>query len=218
MTDWRLVPAFQGGAAEFVAQQLDVRMREHLRLRNNLLTEGTPGLSASLSRPLLCLFDRNFELSVVRARIPCFRSMLQPICLCSAVRLIRVPDRLWSKARQWSIACAHRNAGYVAFAAALGRGTGAEKAGAGGMYAQVLQHAWTYKPLVQDVLGLSLNRVTIDAEPSPGQQLLQPNAPSTKIFEACIHPLMLRLLSHFHVLSLPPGCQSSADAVFNTFI
>ena len=56
----------QGGAAEFVAQQLDARLREHLRLRNNLLTEGTPGLSASLSRPLLCLFDRNFELSVVR--------------------------------------------------------------------------------------------------------------------------------------------------------
>ncbi|EIE26993.1 SM/Sec1-family protein [Coccomyxa subellipsoidea C-169] len=77
----------RGGAAEFVAQQLDARLREHLRARNNLLTEGTPGLSASLSRPLLCLFDRNFELSVV------------------------------------------------------------------------LQHAWTYKPLVQDVLGLSLNRV-----------------------------------------------------------
>lgn len=61
-----LMPPDQGGAAEFVAQQLDVRLREHLRLRNNLLTEGTPGLSASLSRPLLCLFDRNFELSVVR--------------------------------------------------------------------------------------------------------------------------------------------------------
>lgn len=55
----------QGGAASFVAQQLDNRLREHLKLRNNLLTEGATGLSASLSRPLLCLFDRNFELSVV---------------------------------------------------------------------------------------------------------------------------------------------------------
>ena len=55
----------QGGAASFVAQQLDNRLREHLKLRNNLLNEGTTGLSASLSRPLLCLFDRNFELSVV---------------------------------------------------------------------------------------------------------------------------------------------------------
>jgi len=73
------------------------------------------------------------------------------------------------------------------------------------MFAQVLQHAWTYKPLVQDVLGLSLNRVTIDAEPSPGQQLLQPNASSKKIFEACMHPLALRLLSRAHVLSLHSG-------------
>ena len=48
-----------------MAQQLDNRLREHLKMRNNLLNEGTTGLSASLSRPLLCLFDRNFELSVV---------------------------------------------------------------------------------------------------------------------------------------------------------
>ena len=49
---------------------------------------------------------------------------------------------------------------------------------------QVLQHAWTYKPLVQDVLGMSLNRVTLDAEPAPGQQLLQPGAaPSKKTYE-----------------------------------
>ena len=48
---------------------------------------------------------------------------------------------------------------------------------------QVLQHAWTYKPLVQDVLGMSLNRVTLDAEPTPGQQLLQPGAPSKKTYE-----------------------------------
>ncbi len=31
----------------------------------------------------------------------------------------------------------------------------------------MLQHAWTYKPLVQDVLGMSLNRVSLDAEPAP---------------------------------------------------
>ena len=42
---------------------------------------------------------------------------------------------------------------------------------------------WTYKPLVQDVLGMSLNRVTLDAEPSAGQQLLQPGAPSVKTYE-----------------------------------
>ena len=53
-----------------MAQQLDSRLREHLKARNNLLNEGSTGLSASLSRPLLCLFDRNFELSVVRALLP----------------------------------------------------------------------------------------------------------------------------------------------------
>ena len=60
----RMLPE-QGGAAEYVATQLDVRLREHLKLRSNLLNEGAPGLAASLSRPLLCLFDRSFELSVV---------------------------------------------------------------------------------------------------------------------------------------------------------
>ena len=48
-----------------MAQQLESRLREHLKMRNNLLNDGGAGLSASLSRPLLCLFDRNFELSVV---------------------------------------------------------------------------------------------------------------------------------------------------------
>lgn len=59
----------QGGAAEFVGRQLDERLREHLRLRNNLLNESSVGLAASLQRPLLCLFDRNFELSVVPASL-----------------------------------------------------------------------------------------------------------------------------------------------------
>ena len=65
--------ASQGGAAEYVATQLDVRLREHLKLRSNLLNEGAPGLAASLSRPMLCLFDRSFELSVVcpACRPPC---------------------------------------------------------------------------------------------------------------------------------------------------
>ena len=48
-----------------MAQMLEARTREHLKLRNNLFAEGGSGLSASLARPLLVLFDRNFELSVV---------------------------------------------------------------------------------------------------------------------------------------------------------
>ena len=48
-----------------MAQMLEAQIREHLKLRNNLFAEGGSGLSASLARPLLVLFDRNFELSVV---------------------------------------------------------------------------------------------------------------------------------------------------------
>ena len=43
---------------------LDARLREHLKSRSNLFSESATGLT--ISRPLLCLFDRNFELSVVR--------------------------------------------------------------------------------------------------------------------------------------------------------
>lgn len=54
-----------GGAAEHVARSLDERLREALQSRTNLFSENTSaGLSTSLHRPLLCLFDRNFELSV----------------------------------------------------------------------------------------------------------------------------------------------------------
>lgn len=52
----------RGGPAEMVAMALDQRLRDHLLSKNNLFTEGG-GLS-SFQRPILCLFDRNFELSV----------------------------------------------------------------------------------------------------------------------------------------------------------
>ncbi|KAL4448182.1 hypothetical protein ABPG75_005401 [Micractinium tetrahymenae] len=96
-----LIRCPRGGAAEHVAAQLDAKLRDALAGRSSLFSEGGAGgagLAASLQRPLLCLFDRNFELSVV------------------------------------------------------------------------LQHAWTYKPLVHDVLGMRLNRITLqDAAPTPGQ-------------------------------------------------
>jgi hypothetical protein len=84
----------RGGAAEHVAAALDARLRDALRARGNVFAEAAAGggLAASLQRPLLCLFDRAFELSVM------------------------------------------------------------------------LQHAWTYKPLVHDALGLRLNRVALPAE------------------------------------------------------
>ncbi|URD73926.1 Sec1 family [Musa troglodytarum] len=83
----------RGGPAEMVASALDARLRDHLVTRNNLFMEGA-GLTSSFQRPILCLFDRNFELSVG------------------------------------------------------------------------IQHDWNYRPLVHDVLGIKLNRVTMPAEKS----------------------------------------------------
>ncbi|KAL1818829.1 hypothetical protein ACET3Z_013698 [Daucus carota] len=53
----------RGGPAEMVASLLDQRLRDHLLVKNNLFTEGG-NFSGSLQKPILCLFDRNFELSV----------------------------------------------------------------------------------------------------------------------------------------------------------
>ncbi|GAX85116.1 hypothetical protein CEUSTIGMA_g12536.t1 [Chlamydomonas eustigma] len=86
----------KGGAAEHVARLLDGKLRDALRMRCNLFNEGNLGITASMTRPLLCLFDRNFDLSAA------------------------------------------------------------------------LQHSWTYKPLVQDVLGMKLNRVTVAGAAGPG--------------------------------------------------
>eukprot|EP00803_Ostreobium_quekettii_P003899 evm.model.scf_1298.4 EVM.evm.TU.scf_1298.4 scf_1298:28637-31515(-) len=71
-------------------------MRDALKLRNNLFSEASSGLVASIARPLLVLFDRDFDLSVA------------------------------------------------------------------------VQHTFSYKPLVQDVLGMRLNRITVGKDASPG--------------------------------------------------
>eukprot|EP01023_Acetabularia_acetabulum_P020015 TRINITY_DN2030_c0_g2_i4.p1 TRINITY_DN2030_c0_g2~~TRINITY_DN2030_c0_g2_i4.p1 ORF type:complete len:382 (-),score=59.38 TRINITY_DN2030_c0_g2_i4:1435-2580(-) len=78
-----------GGLAEHVAQRLDQKLKDHLKLRNSIFVEQGGPLGAAISRPLLVLFDRNFELSAA------------------------------------------------------------------------LQHNWTYKPLVQDVLNMKLNKIEL---------------------------------------------------------
>ncbi|CAH9114393.1 unnamed protein product [Cuscuta europaea] len=85
----------RGGPAEMVASLLDQRLRDHLLVKNNLFSEGG-NFSSSFQRPVLCLFDRNFELSVA------------------------------------------------------------------------IQHDFRYRPLVHDVLGLRLNRVTVQGEKGGG--------------------------------------------------
>ncbi|KAF4382781.1 hypothetical protein CsatB_005584 [Cannabis sativa] len=81
----------RGGPAEMVASALDQRLRDHLLSKNNLFTEGG-NFASSFQRPILCIFDRNFELSVG------------------------------------------------------------------------IQHDFRYRPLVHDVLGLKLNRLTVPGE------------------------------------------------------
>ncbi|CAH1424637.1 unnamed protein product [Lactuca virosa] len=78
----------RGGPAEMVASLLDQRLRDHLLVKNNLFSE-SGNFTSSFQRPILCLFDRNLELSVA------------------------------------------------------------------------IQHDFRYRPLVHDVLGLRLNRLTI---------------------------------------------------------
>ncbi|CAK9150429.1 unnamed protein product [Ilex paraguariensis] len=53
----------RGGPAEMVASLLDQRLRDHLLAKNNLFSEGG-NFTSSFQRPVLCIFDRNFELSV----------------------------------------------------------------------------------------------------------------------------------------------------------
>lgn len=52
-----------GGAAEHICGALDDRIRSALKTRHNLFSEASSGLISSLARPLLVLFDRNFDLS-----------------------------------------------------------------------------------------------------------------------------------------------------------
>ncbi|CAI9095476.1 OLC1v1031438C1 [Oldenlandia corymbosa var. corymbosa] len=51
----------RGGIAELVASLLDQLLHGHLLSKDNFLTEGGKKISHSVERPVLCLFDRNFE-------------------------------------------------------------------------------------------------------------------------------------------------------------
>ena len=53
----------RGGPAEMVASALDQRLRDHLLSKNNLFSEGG-NFASSFQRPILCIFDRTFDLSV----------------------------------------------------------------------------------------------------------------------------------------------------------
>lgn len=51
---------------------------------------------------------------------------------------------------------------------------------------QMLQHAWTYKPMVHDVLGMQANSITIEEKGSTG---VLPGASTKKRYEVSPHSL-----------------------------
>jgi hypothetical protein len=67
----------KGGAAEHVAAALEGKLRDHLKARSNLFSEGASALAATLSRPLLVLLDRNFDLSVMLQHCWSYKPLVQ---------------------------------------------------------------------------------------------------------------------------------------------
>jgi hypothetical protein len=82
----------RGGAAEHVASVLEGRLRDLLKGRSNLFSEAAAGgggaLAATLSRPLLVLFDRNFDLSVVLQHTWSYKPLVQ-VRGCGRCRVCR---------------------------------------------------------------------------------------------------------------------------------
>jgi hypothetical protein len=68
----------RGGPAEMVASLLDTRLRDHLVSRNNLFTEAGH-MGTSFQRPVMCLFDRNFELSVAVQHVWSYRPLVHDV-------------------------------------------------------------------------------------------------------------------------------------------
>lgn len=70
----------RGGAAEHIASALDEKIRGALKARNNLFSESS-GAVSSLSRPLLILFERNFDLSAAVQHTWSYKPLVQVCAL-----------------------------------------------------------------------------------------------------------------------------------------
>ena len=53
-----------------------IHHRDALKARNNLFAEGVMGLAAALSRPMLCLFDRNFDLGAALQHVWTYKPLV----------------------------------------------------------------------------------------------------------------------------------------------
>lgn len=67
-----------GGPAQMVAAALDTRLRDHLVTKNHLFSE-SGNVVSSFQRPILCLFDRNFELVVGLQHDWSYRSLVHDV-------------------------------------------------------------------------------------------------------------------------------------------
>eukprot|EP00897_Mesotaenium_endlicherianum_P000073 jgi/Mesen1/10066/ME000730S09340 len=106
-----IIRCSKNGPAEMVARQLDERIRAHLVSQNNLFKEAGGHLGSMYQRPLLCIFDRNFELAVG------------------------------------------------------------------------IQHSFSYRPLVHDVLGMRLNKVVVHQSASSAAQSAMRGKPPQTVHE-----------------------------------
>jgi sec1 family domain-containing protein 1 len=76
-----------GGVAEAAAQALSAKIAGHLKGRGaTLFTEGLPFVGAS-KRPLLCLFDRNFDLTPMVEQPFTYKALVHD---CQGLRLNKV--------------------------------------------------------------------------------------------------------------------------------
>lgn len=66
----------KGGAAEHIASLLDEKIRGSLKARNNLFNESSGSLT-NLGRPLLILFERNFDLSAAVQHTWSYKPLVQ---------------------------------------------------------------------------------------------------------------------------------------------
>lgn len=73
-----IIRCASGGPAQMVAAALDSRLRDHLVTKNNLFNE-SGNLASSFQRPILCLFDRNFELAVGLQHDWSYRSLVHDV-------------------------------------------------------------------------------------------------------------------------------------------
>ena len=77
----------KGGAAEMIARSLEKRLRDHARGKGSLFATDVSPMNDRTERPLLCLFDRNFDVPSIVKHEWTYRPLVHDVL---AMRLNRV--------------------------------------------------------------------------------------------------------------------------------